>query len=184
MPSSHPELKSESDGRQNLLLTGRPGIGKTTLIRAIVEKLGPSKAGGFWSKEIREGGCRVGFSIETLSGQTGVLAHCGLNSGPRLGRYFVNIKDINEIVVPALVNARQSDKLIIIDEIAKMELFSKEFAREVWRCLDSQRVVATIQQRRDEFLDEVRARKDVRLLELTVSNRNEMQRRIIAILGI
>jgi len=184
MPSPRPEFKSESDGRQNLLLTGRPGIGKTTLIRAIVEKLGPSKAGGFWSKEIREGGRRVGFSIETLTGQTGILAHCELSSGPRLGRYFVNIKDINEIAVPALVSARKSNKLIIIDEIAKMELFSKEFAREVRLCLDNQRVIATIQQRRDKFLDEVRARRDVRLLELTVSNRNEMQRRIIAILGI
>ena len=184
MLSPRPEFKSESDGRQNLLLTGRPGIGKTTLIRTIVEKLGSKRAGGFWSKEIREGGRRVGFSIETLSGQTGVLAHCGLNSGPRLGRYFINMKDINEIAVPALVNARQADKLIIIDEIAKMELFSKEFAREVRRCLDSRRVVATIQQRRDEFLDEVRARKDVKLLELTADNRNEMPRRIMALLGI
>ena len=182
MPSTRSEFDSELDGRKNLLLTGRPGVGKTTLIRAIVEKLGPSKAGGFWSKEIREGGRRVGFSIETLSGQTGILAHCGLSSGPRLGRYIVNIKDINEIAVPALVNARQSDKLIIIDEIAKMELFSREFAHEVRRCLDNRRVVATIQQRRDKFLDEVRARNDVRLLELTVSNRNEMQRKIIALL--
>ncbi len=184
MPSPQPEFRSELDVRKNLLLTGRPGIGKTTLIRALVEKLSPSKAGGFWSKEIREGGRRVGFSIETLSGQTGVLAHCGLSSGPRLGRYFVNIKDINEIAVPSLVSARESDKLIIIDEIAKMELFSREFACEVRRCLDSRRVIATIQQRREKFLDEVRARNDVRLLELTVSNRNEMPRKIIALLGI
>ncbi|MEE8182156.1 MAG: nucleoside-triphosphatase, partial [Candidatus Thorarchaeota archaeon] len=69
MPSPHPEFKSEFDERQNRLLTGRPGIGKTTLIRAIVEKLGPSKAERFWSKEIREGGRRVGFYIETLSGK-------------------------------------------------------------------------------------------------------------------
>jgi len=184
MSSRHPEFKSELYERQNLLLTGRPGVGKTTLIRAVVEKLGPSKAGGFWSKEIRESGRRVGFSIETLSGQTGVLAHCGLSSGPRLGRYVVNIKDIEEIAVPSLVSARESDKLIIIDEIAKMELFSREFAHEVRRCLDNRRVIATIQQRREKFLDEVRARKDVRLLELTVSNRKEMPRRIIALLGI
>ncbi len=184
MSSRHPEFKSEFDERQNLLLTGRPGVGKTTLIRAVVEKLGPSKAGGFWSKEIRESGRRVGFSIEALSGQVGVLAHCRLSSGPRLGRYFVNIKDIEEIAVPSLVSARESDKLIIIDEIAKMELFSREFAHEVRRCLDSRRVIATIQQRRGKFLDEIRARKDVRLLELTVSNRNEMPRRILALLGI
>lgn len=184
MPNPHPEFKSEFDERQNLLVTGRPGVGKTTLIRAIVEKLGPSKAEGFWSKEIREGGRRVGFSIETLSGKTGVLAHCELGSGPRLGRYFVNIKDIDEIAVPALVSARESNKLIIIDEIAKMELFSREFALEVQRCLNSRRVIATIQQRRGKFLDEVRARQDVKLLELTVSNRNEMPRMIIALLGI
>ena len=184
MPSLHSEFNTELDGRKNLLLTGRPGVGKTTLIRAVVEELGPSKAGGFWSKEIRESGRRVGFSIETLSGQTGVLAHCGLSSGPRLGRYFVNIKDIDEIAVPSLVSARESDKLIIIDEIAKMELFSREFASEMRRCLDSRRVIATIQQRRGKFLDEVRARKDIKLFELTVCNRNEMPRRIIALLGI
>src|SRR5947208_7543236 len=38
---------------QKILLTGRPGSGKTTLIKRVVDKLSLS-AGGFYTEEIRE----------------------------------------------------------------------------------------------------------------------------------
>ena len=160
--------------RKNVLLTGKPGIGKTTAIRSIVEKLDPNSIGGFWSKEIRESGRRVGFSIETLSGKMGTLAHVNLKTGPTVSKYRVNIEDIDLIMVPEMEKARQSGRLIIIDEIAKMELFSENFSDEVRRCLDTGHVVGTIQMRSHPFLDEVRSRSDVVLIELTTMNRNQI----------
>ena len=70
---------------ENLLLTGKPGVGKTTLIREVIQSLlpegsltrdrvrGEGEAGGFFTREIRERGREVGFEIETLSGEKGIV---------------------------------------------------------------------------------------------------------------
>jgi nucleoside-triphosphatase len=168
--------------RSNILLTGKPGIGKTTAIRRITDGLAPNTAKGFLSYEIREKGRRFGFAIETLSGRRGTLAHVDLNTGFRVSKYHVSVEDIDSVIIPELRDARESNKLIIIDEIAKMELFSKLFAPEVRLCLDTGRVVGTIQKRRSPFLEEVRQRTDVRVLELTQSNRDDIPKQVLSML--
>ncbi|MHA2140723.1 MAG: NTPase [Candidatus Thorarchaeota archaeon] len=168
--------------RKNVILTGKPGIGKSTLIKKVIHALDPRLAEGFWSSEIRENNRRVGFSINTLSGEIGVLAHVALSTGPRVGKYRVNVNAIESIAIPALVRARIDDKIIVIDEIASMELYSSHFAPEVRKCLDSGKVLATLQQRRGAFQDEVRARNDVYLIEITRENRNSLLQEIISIL--
>ena len=170
--------------RKNVLLTGKPGIGKTTAIRSIVEKLDPSSVAGFWSKEIREAGRRVGFAILTLSGKIGTLAHVDLKTGPRVSKYRVNIDDIDSIMVPEMEMARESGRLIIIDEIAKMELFSERFSDEVLRCLSTGRVVGTIQMRGHPFLDDVRSRNDVDLIELTTMNRDQIPLQVFELVNV
>lgn len=168
--------------RRNVVLTGRPGIGKTTLIRKIAHALNQDSVDGFWSAEIRENNRRVGFSINTLSGERGVLAHIGLRTGPRVGKYRVNIVDLESIAIPALVRARKQGQIIVIDEIASMELYSSQFAPEVRKCLDTGKVLATLQQRKGGFQDEVRARDDVHLIEITHANRNSLPKEVLSML--
>jgi len=43
----------------NILLTGRPGVGKTTLIKRLVDSV-PISKDGFYTKEIRKGKERTG----------------------------------------------------------------------------------------------------------------------------
>ena len=169
--------------RENILLTSRPGMGKTTAIRRIVDELGVEKAEGFWSSEIRDGNRRVGFEITTLSGHSGVLAHVDFTGRPRVGKYGVNVEDIERVAIPALARARESNRIIVIDEIASMELCSRHFAPEVRRCLETRRVLATLQQRRGGFLDEIRAREDIILLELTHSNREQVPLKVLSLLS-
>jgi len=168
--------------KRNILLTGRPGVGKTTAIRKIVERLPEATTRGFLSYEIRKRGKRVGFAIETLSGKRGTLAHVDLNTGFRVSKYHVSVEDIDTIIIPELEDARESNSMIIIDEIAKMELFSILFAPEVRRCLDTGRVVGTIQQRKSPFLDEVRQRRDVQVVELTINNRDDIPVQVLSLL--
>ncbi|MHA2379140.1 MAG: NTPase, partial [Candidatus Thorarchaeota archaeon] len=165
------------------LLTGRPGVGKSTVIKRVVDVLGIEKAEGFWSAEMREENRRVGFEITTLSGHRGVLAHVDIVGGPRVSKYGVNVQDIESVALPALERARESNRIIVIDEIASMELCSPHFAPEVRRCLDACRVLATLQQRRGGFLDEIRAREDIVLLDVTLSNRDQLPKRVLSILG-
>ncbi len=166
----------------NILITGKPGIGKTTAIKIMVDKLDRKRVAGFWSKEIREKGNRVGFAIETLSGKMGILAHVNITEGPKVSKYGVKIEDIDSIIVPELVQARESGSIIIIDEIATMELFSRQFLKEVRSCLDTKRVLGTIQERRHPFLDEVRSREDVELFTLTLDNRNRLPIHLLELL--
>jgi nucleoside-triphosphatase len=170
--------------KSNVLITGKPRIGKTTAIKKVVDHLNSSSTAGFWSREIREEGRRVGFAIETLSGKIGTLAHVDLKRGPKVSKYRVNIKDIDSIVIPELMIARESGQIIIIDEIAKMELFSGNFADEVRRCMDTKRVIGTIQKRRLPFLDEVRSRSDVKLFELNITNRDQVPLQVLRFLGV
>lgn len=168
---------------KNILLTGKPGVGKTTAIRRIVDELKTnSAAAGFWSTEIRENGRRVGFGIETISGKTGVLAHVNFDHGPRVSKYRVDVEAINSIIVPELKTARETGKTIIIDEIATMELFSRHFLDEVNRCLNTKRVVGTIQYRGSHLVDGIKSRNDVEIIELTLENRERIPTYILGLL--
>lgn len=168
---------------KNILLTGKPGIGKTTAIRRIVEGLKTNSVGGFWSTEIRENRRRVGFAIETLSGKTGILAHVNIEHGPRVSKYRVNVQAINSIAVPELMITRETGKIIIIDEIATMELFSQPFLDEVYKCLDTRCVVGTIQDRSSLLIDGIKSRNDVEVLELTQGNRETIPTYVLDLLN-
>ncbi|RDE14403.1 MAG: AAA family ATPase [Candidatus Thorarchaeota archaeon] len=168
--------------RRNILLTGRPGIGKSTVIRKVIGVLGETQFEGFWTSEVRLGTERVGFSISTIDGQQGMLAGMDSYSGPRIGRYIVNVPDIDRIIVPTLRRARETGKTIVIDEIASMELTSPGFAPEVRKCLDTRRVLGTLQQKGGSFVQEVKERLDVVVLELTILNRDLIHRDILSML--
>jgi nucleoside-triphosphatase THEP1/uncharacterized protein with PIN domain len=158
----------------NIFVTGRPGVGKTTLIRRVLSAL-EARVGGFYTCEIREGGRRVGFSIESFSGERGTLAHISHEGPFRVGRYGVNREDLEGVGVSALELAVAEAELVVMDEIGRMELCSPSFQRAVLSALDSERpVLGTIQDRRNPFLDCVRSRKDIEVLEITPQNRDAM----------
>ncbi|MGB3904128.1 MAG: nucleoside-triphosphatase, partial [Anaerolineae bacterium] len=111
---------------RTILLTGRPGVGKTTVIKKALDRL-EGRAGGFYTAEIRESGRRQGFKIVTLDGQEGILSHVDIRGQPRVSRYGVNLGDLEEVGVAALRRAIAEADLIVVDEIGKMELFSEAF---------------------------------------------------------
>jgi len=157
----------------NILLTGRPGIGKTTLIKKLIDVTSLSK-GGFYTEEIREGGKRVGFSLITLDGKKSTLASIKIKSPYRVGKYSVDVDGFEAIGVEAIRKAMPTKELIIIDEIGKMELFSKKFRDVVIQALNTGRVIATIKKGRSSFIDKIKSRRDVRLLEVNLENRDTL----------
>lgn len=171
------------NSRKNLLVTGRPGVGKTTLIRKVLDGL-DVRAGGFYTSEIRENGKRVGFAITDLAGGSGVLAHVAIASEFRVGRYGVNKDDIEAIGVPAIDDAVLRSDLVVMDEVGRMELCSDAFQAAVMRALDSRTpVLGTIQDRRNPFLDAVRARTDVKIVRITEANRDEAKRAVLRLVS-
>ena len=161
---------------KNVLLTGRPGIGKTTVIMHLAERLRPAEVAGFYTQEIREGGQRQGFKATTFSGQSTVLAHTGFKSRQRVGRYGVDIASFEQLVSPEL--ARPAD-IMLIDEIGKMECFSPGFVSTVRHLLDAAvPVIATVAVSGSGFIAEVKTRPDVQILNVTRENRSELPQRV------
>jgi len=167
------ELVRKKIRLMNILLTGRHGIGKTTLIKKLIDATSLSK-GGFYTEEIREGGKRVGFSLMTLDGKKSTLASIKIKSPYRVGKYSVDVDGFEAIGVEAIRKAMPTKELIIIDEIGKMELFSKKFRDVVIQALNTGRVVATIKKGRSGFIDGIKSRRDVRLLEVNLENRDTL----------
>lgn len=166
---------------KNILLTGRPGMGKTTVIRRIVEQLQGWKVCGFYTQELRQQGRRMGFQVVTLDGREGCLAEVGLNSPYRVGRYGVDLESFERLALPALT-VPQAD-LIVMDEIGKMECFSQSFQQAVQGALDGPLpVLGTIGRGGPPFMRSVRGRGDVQLIEVTRANRTELPGRLAQML--
>ena len=126
-----------SPGRPNILLTGRPGTGKTTAIQNALAQLEGVRLGGFITAAVEERGCRTGFTIADIRGPTGILASVDQPTGPRVSRYRVNVPDIERIGVAALEWALAEADAIICDEIGRMgaDALWRSARRPAVRCM-------------------------------------------------
>jgi nucleoside-triphosphatase len=156
------------------LLEGRPGAGKTTAVARVVELLRADGVSvtGFVTSELRERGERVGFALETLGGERGMLAHVGIRGGPRVGRYGIVLDDLERLAIPAL---HADADVVVLDELGKMELASVAFREAVTALFErAVPVVATVHTRGHPFTDELKHRPSVAVLRPTRSNRDEL----------
>ena len=168
-----------------LLLTGRPGVGKTTVVMAVAESLG-GRAAGFYTEEIRGTGGRQGFRLVTLDGRAAVMAHVNLRGRgrPRVGRYGVDAGAIERVGVAALRRAEREGKVVIVDEIGKMELFCGPFKEAVLHAVNGpQPIVATAMLRPHPWVDSLKMMPHVTVWEVTAANRNGMAKRVMEWLG-
>lgn len=157
---------------RNLLLTGLPGCGKTTLIRHLARQWSSFHPAGFYTEEIRLEGRRQGFRLVGLNGATGLLAHVAYPGAPRVGRYGVDV-DQFEAFLDAQHLDRIASPLVLVDEIGKMECLSPRFVALIRRLLDSPKLfVATVALKGGGLIAEVKQRPDVVLVEVTAYNRD------------
>ncbi|MFQ6121864.1 MAG: NTPase [Dehalococcoidales bacterium] len=160
--------------KQVYLLTGRPGTGKTSLIKQAVAEF-KGEAGGFYTEEIRSQGTRLGFKLVTLDGQEAMLAHINVYSQFRVSKYGVDVDSLDRVGVSALHRAAKQRDLIIIDEIGKMELFSASFREAVFQIIASgKRVLGTIMFNSNPWADAIKRQPQVKLVEVTRANYHQV----------
>jgi nucleoside-triphosphatase len=167
-----------------LLLTGKPGTGKTAIIKETLART-KIKGGGFYTEEIRVGGIRQGFKIVTLSGQEAILAHVSISSPYQVSKYKVDIDSLDEIGVSAIKQALEESDLIVIDEIGKMELLSPPFREVVWQVINSgNKVLGTITLSPHPFANEIKRHPEIKTLLVTRTNHDQMLEEILNWLGV
>lgn len=159
----------------HILITGLPGVGKTTLLRRLAERLTEYRPAGFYKEEIRDAqGVREGFRLVTLCGRQLVLSHVRHPRSHRVSRYGVDVAGF-ERLLEKLDLRHSPSSLIIIDEIGQMECFSKRFIDLVTLLLDGPKtLLATIAMKGEGFIRQVKERPDCRLVTITRENRDRL----------
>jgi len=161
------------------LITGTPRIGKTTLLLDILGSLRANgyTIGGMATREVCSRGVRIGFEILDLaSSDRGWLAHVNRKTGPRVGKYRVNLEDLEKIGVNAIRNALQNMDVVAIDEIGPMELLSKKFREVVREAFTSCKLVIGVVhwQATNKFAEEARTGGDAETYVVTHDNRERV----------
>lgn len=162
---------------RKILLEGRPGVGKTTVVRRLVGLLQEASVpvGGFTTRELRERGRRVGFVAEEIDGPETFIAHVGWTAGPAVGRYHVDVRAFERVALPALERARERGGIVVLDELGRMELASDAFVDAVDDLFAHDvAVVATVHVVAHPLTDALKRRADVRRTVVTRENRDEL----------
>lgn len=168
-----------------ILLTGPPRVGKTTIVRSIVS-CAAELCGGFYTVGLPEEGPRTHFEIVTVDGDRALLASKFGTGGPRVGAYRVNVEAVESIAVPAISNAAAARRIVVIDEIGPMEIFSTLFRSAARELVENSDIVifGTVVERSVDFADEIKVHPRVRVVDVTLDNRDSMVAQSLELLQI
>ena len=173
-------MASEPSGRPGqhvLLLTGAPGVGKTTVIRRVAGEFEMRQLRGFYTEEIREGGERRGFRLVGFQGKKRVIAHTGFPKGHCVGKYGVDVGAMDDAA--ALLAPDPAAQAYLVDEIGKMECFSERFVSAMRVLLAGRTpVVATVALRGAGFIAEAKSLPDALVWEVTPAVRDGLPARV------
>jgi len=166
------------------LVTGPPGIGKSTLVSKVVYAVRSRGhgVGGCLTKEVRQGRERTGFRlIDLLTGNEAELASVG-GLGPRVGKYRVNITNLSALGAGSLLRAAQGADFIVVDEVGPMELTSPEFRKAVKACIATGKPMLMVlhESMKDPLMTEITQQPNAKLVELTLHNREVVSKELPA----
>ena len=166
--------------RKNILITGMPRSGKSTLLKKLIANF--DKKVGFITNEVRKDGERIGFELENHKGEKSMLANVDFKTNFKVSRYYVDIKNLDEII-PSVHNFNEHD-FLFLDEIGQMELFSEKFKELVKKYLNSLNTcIATLSKvYSDEFTEIIKKRDDIFLIEINEENREEKEKHLETLL--
>lgn len=151
--------------QNRIVLTGRPGVGKTTLVTKVLRALTDEgiRVGGFYTTEVRRGQQRVGFSIKVIGGPEGTLANIDRPSEKRVGKYY--LQDVSGLI-PPLKESLSEAEVLVVDEVGPMELAIPELKNVIDEVLRDERPSLITVHRS--------LRVEGRLFEVTLDNRDRL----------
>ncbi|HDO19908.1 MAG: NTPase [archaeon GB-1867-097] len=161
-----------------ILISGKPGVGKSTVCRRVVDMLKQKnfRVGGIICPEVRFKGVRIGFKIvDVLSGSEGWLSNVNFNFPIKVGKYSVNIRDLETIGISAINRASKCSDVIIIDELGPMEMKSKAFFQAFLKVLETEKpMIIIVHKRLKNYIVKLFRSMNVtfKIFEVTYRNRD------------
>ena len=164
-----------------ILLTGPPQCGKTTVVQKVAARW-PGQAAGFYTREVRRRGVRLGFEIVTLAGATALLSHVDFPGPHRVGKYGVSLENFHRVALPALEMGPGVD-LIVVDEVGKMECLSPRFVAAMeylWAAPVP--LLVTVAAKGGGYITALKGKPDKTQFTVTPANREALPSRIMELL--
>lgn len=149
----------KTQNKRHLLITGRMGIGKTTLIN----QLCPQGSEGLRTKAQKADGTAPRcITMEDIS--TGETVVCGL---PGQGRMVAVASGFDQVGIPVLTRALASDaSVFFMDEIGFLEWPQQAYCQALLTMFDTKTVVAVLKKEVTPLCSLLLARNDVYVLDL------------------
>lgn len=159
--------------RNIILFSGEPRIGKTTIIKKIIQMVGECNCIGFYTEEVRNDFDRIGFDCVSLDGKRQRIADVNLQGDIRIGRYGINVKAFEEFALQTISNYSNRNKIIIIDEIGPIQLLSTKFKQEIGNILSGNNcVIGTIFYDKHPDIDVIKKLPGIKVYLITSENKN------------
>lgn len=175
------------------LLTGKPGVGKTTLLRKIVNSI-PKIAGFITEEVLDENGDRIGFQMVSLNEpfekrQLARPYQMNLDFSTKFGRWSILFDEV-EYFTEKYMKVPDRGTIFILDEIGPMQCSSRKFMKNVKELIENSEkggytIIGTIKQDPsripsiDEFICQVKNFAGDSVIEVTEFNREEIYEKIM-----
>lgn len=168
-------------------ITGLPGSGKTSALLRVIEMLNEEELtiGGMIDEPIEDGRKKTGFTVRNvLTGEQQTFASVDIESKVVVGKIGVDLDKLEEVGVKAIKDAVEKCDIIVIDEVGKMEVESEAFVEAVKESLEADKpmIITLHKKSRNPLLQDIRRRDDVRILEVTPTNRNILPYKIVRLM--
>lgn len=180
---SEPELPyTRSKEHKHIFLTGEKQIGKSTLLKRLIAESGRSFK-GFQTRPYWLEGVKKGYYMHSMLPMDNFENDNPISVNLSKDMVIPVLETFNTLGVRIVTDALSHPGIMVMDEIGRLEAKSTDFKKAIIASLNAEKqVVGVLQKTHSSFIDQIKARDDVVVIEITKENRDHVYESLLAML--